>query len=153
MMIFVSGYDEIIEEMLHQKFNPFLLQDSKNLVSAYQCGETHYSNHFQVAFDPGPTSKFNNPSGHGPWLMIKQLPRSSQELLMLLELNHPDSREDTWNHVPYILSAVERNDRVYLCIQGLCKYDNPPLTTVAQYIDFFRQVLEVNPQICFLDLY
>ncbi len=76
--------------------------------------------------------------------MVKQLPRSSQELLMLLELNHSDSREDTWNHVPYILSAVERNDRVYLCIRGLCKYDNPPLTTVAQYIDFFRQVLEVK---------
>ena len=42
------------------------------------------------------------------------------------------------------MSAVERVDEVYLWMQGLSDYSQPPLLDVAQYIDFFRQILEVR---------
>jgi len=75
--------------------------------------------------------------------MVKCLERSSTELLILLELNRPELRKDPWNPAPHILEAVERGELVYLCMQRLLEYNQPPLLTVAHYIDFFRQVLEV----------
>ncbi len=93
----------------------------------------------QVTFVPGPASRFEV---NGPLLMFKELSRSSPELLLLLELSHPELRQDPWNPVPHILKAIERDDRVYLCLQGLSDYDNPPFVTIAQYLDFCRQVLE-----------
>ena len=75
--------------------------------------------------------------------MVKCLERSSAELLILLELNRPELRKDPWNPAPHILEAVERGELVYLCMQRLLEYNQPPLLTVAHYIDFFRQVLEV----------
>jgi hypothetical protein len=77
-------------------------------------------------------------------LMIKCLPRTSAELYILLELNHPELRNDPWNHAPHILCAVEREDKIFLCMERLSPYDEPPFKTVANYIDFFRQVLEVG---------
>lgn len=76
-------------------------------------------------------------------LMIKRLPRTSPELHILLELNHSELRTDPWNPAPHILCAVERKDMVYLCMERLNPYDEPPFKTVANYIDFFKQVLEV----------
>lgn len=75
--------------------------------------------------------------------MIKRLQRSSSELRLLLELNRPVIREDPWNAAPHILATVERADHVYLCLKRLSEYNQPPLVTVAHYIDFFRQILEV----------
>lgn len=75
--------------------------------------------------------------------MVKCLERSSTELLILLELNRPELRKDPWNAAPHILEAVEKGELVYLCMQRLLEYNQPPLLTVAHYIDFFRQVLEV----------
>jgi len=75
--------------------------------------------------------------------MIKRLKRSSSELRFLLELNLPEFRDDPWNAAPHILRAVERADNVYLCLQRLSEYNQPPLVRVAHYIDFFRQILEV----------
>lgn len=75
--------------------------------------------------------------------MIKCLSRTSPELYILLELNHPELRIDPWNPAPHILCAVEREDRVFLCMERLNPYDEPPFQTVANYIDFFRQILEV----------
>ncbi|KAJ6478793.1 hypothetical protein C8R47DRAFT_1050896 [Mycena vitilis] len=75
-------------------------------------------------------------------LMIKCLHCSSDELLMLLRLNHRDMRQDPWNPVPHILCAVSRDERVFLCMQRLVEFNQPPLQTVSNYIDFFRQVLE-----------
>lgn len=75
--------------------------------------------------------------------MIKRLQRSSSELRLLLELNRPVIRDDPWNAAPHILATVERADHVYLCLKRLSEYNQPPLVTVAHYIDFFRQILEV----------
>lgn len=68
----------------------------------------------------------------------------SEELYMLLELNHPRYRDDPWNPVPHIIRAVERprDDLVCLCFAPLVEYNQPPLRTVANFIDLFRQVLE-----------
>ena len=76
-------------------------------------------------------------------LMIKCLLRTSLELALVLQLNHADLRSDPWNPVPHILCAVERGDKIFLCMERLVEYDQPPLKTVANYVDFFRQVLEV----------
>jgi hypothetical protein len=76
--------------------------------------------------------------------MIKCLPRTSTELLILLELNNKESRHDPWNPAPHIICAVERGDNVFLCMERLMEYNQPPFRTVANYIDFFRQVLEVG---------
>ncbi|KAJ7735765.1 hypothetical protein B0H16DRAFT_1892188 [Mycena metata] len=75
-------------------------------------------------------------------LMIKCLPASSDELIILLRLNHPDLREDPWNPAPHILCAVTRDERVFLCLRRLVEFNQPPLQIVSNYIDFFRQVLE-----------
>ncbi|KAG6844403.1 hypothetical protein H0H87_007162 [Tephrocybe sp. NHM501043] len=76
-------------------------------------------------------------------LMIRCLPRTSEELLLLLELNHKELRSDPWNPVPHLRCAIERKDNVYLCMEQLNPCDQPPFKTVANYIDFFRQILEV----------
>ncbi|KAJ4000656.1 hypothetical protein F5050DRAFT_1541762, partial [Lentinula boryana] len=66
----------------------------------------------------------------------------SSILLLFLALNAPELRSDPWNPVPRILRAVERN---------LSSKENSNMDpdkqeeeqgTVAQWIDFFRQVLE-----------
>lgn len=67
----------------------------------------------------------------------------STELLLLLELNSKELRQDPWNPVPQILCAVERGDRAYLCMERLLEFNQTPFKTVANYIDFFRQTLEV----------
>ncbi|RDB15310.1 hypothetical protein Hypma_004733 [Hypsizygus marmoreus] len=75
-------------------------------------------------------------------LMIKCLPRTTPELYLLLELNDPDLRSDPWNPAPHLRCAVERDEKVFLCMERLNPYDEPPFKTVANYIDFFRQMLE-----------
>lgn len=85
-----------------------------------------------------------------PSIMVKRLHRTSPELVLLLEINHPESREDPWNAAPRILHAVERGDFVFLCMQRFSAYNKPPLVTVAHYIDFFRQVLEVGHRLAFV---
>ncbi|KAG6909234.1 hypothetical protein DXG01_001416 [Tephrocybe rancida] len=75
-------------------------------------------------------------------LMIKCLPRTSAELYLLLELNHSELRLDPWNPIPHLRCAVERKDDVYLCMERLHHYDQPSFKTVANYVDFFRQILE-----------
>ncbi|KAG5634872.1 hypothetical protein H0H81_000461 [Sphagnurus paluster] len=74
--------------------------------------------------------------------MIKCLPRSSQELRIILELNHKELRSDPWNPIPHLRCAVERGNDVYLCMERLNPYDQPPFKTIANYVDFFRQTLE-----------
>ncbi|KAJ7032058.1 hypothetical protein C8F04DRAFT_1396953 [Mycena alexandri] len=75
-------------------------------------------------------------------MMIKCLLASSDELIILLRLNHPDFRGDPWNPAPHILCAVTRDERVFLCLQRLVEFNQPPLQIVSNYIDFYRQVLE-----------
>ncbi|PBK97973.1 hypothetical protein ARMGADRAFT_1162754 [Armillaria gallica] len=75
-------------------------------------------------------------------LMIKSLSRTSPELFLLLEFNHPEYRTDPWNPFPHILCAVERGEKVFLCLQRLFQFDKPPFRNVANYLDFLRQSLE-----------
>ncbi|KAJ7199316.1 hypothetical protein B0H12DRAFT_1197185 [Mycena haematopus] len=75
-------------------------------------------------------------------MMIKCLHSSSPELFILLRLNHRDLRQDPWNPAPHILCAVSRDERVFLCLRRLVEFNQPPLQTVSNYIDFFRQVFE-----------
>ncbi|KAJ7432181.1 hypothetical protein B0H11DRAFT_1890558 [Mycena galericulata] len=102
-----------------------------------------------LAEDPCPISETRNTIAVAPStseandsLMIKCLNRTSPELFILLRLNHRDMRQDPWNPAPHIISAVSRDERVFLCMQRLVEFNHPPLQTVANYIDFFRQVLE-----------
>ncbi|KAG6879831.1 hypothetical protein C0992_011114 [Termitomyces sp. T32_za158] len=72
------------------------------------------------------------------------LPRASTELYLSLELNQKEPRSDPWNPIPHLRCAVERDDNVYMCMERLNPFDQPPFKTVSNYIDFFRQVLEVK---------
>ncbi|KAJ3749274.1 hypothetical protein DFH05DRAFT_1476172 [Lentinula detonsa] len=67
----------------------------------------------------------------------------SSILLLFLALNAPELRSDPWNPVPRILRAVERNlsSLVHLTQESNMDPDEEQ-GTVAQWIDFFRQVLE-----------
>ncbi|KDR84956.1 hypothetical protein GALMADRAFT_204580 [Galerina marginata CBS 339.88] len=120
------NFDRIVDLLLDQKPDPFLFPGSRNL----------------VMFDSPTDDTLYHYGESLPPLMVKRLKRSSAELLLLLELNLHELREDPWNSAPHILRAVERDDKVYLCMQRLSEYNQPPLVNVAHYIDFFRQVLE-----------
>ncbi|KAG5726888.1 hypothetical protein E4T56_gene1144 [Termitomyces sp. T112] len=75
-------------------------------------------------------------------LMVKCLTRNSAELYLILELNHKELRSDPWNPIPHLRGSIERDDNVYLCMERLNPFDQPPFKTVSNYIDFFRQILE-----------
>lgn len=77
-------------------------------------------------------------------LMIKRLKNSSTELQILYSTHKPPLRDDPWNAAPHIAGVVERGDWVYVCMEQLSEYNQPPLVTVEHYIDFFCQVLEVR---------
>ncbi|CAA7265830.1 unnamed protein product [Cyclocybe aegerita] len=115
-------YEEIVSHLLSQKLNPFLSCDSWGF----------------VVLNPSSDHDLHNSSP----VMVKKFKRTLPELLVLLEMNHPNLRDDPWNAVPHIRCGVERDDDVYLCMQPLWEYDDPPLLTVAHYIDLFRQILE-----------
>jgi hypothetical protein len=76
--------------------------------------------------------------------MVKCLPRDSVELRILIELNHSERRHDPWNPAPYVRAVVERDSRVFVIMERLRAYDDPPFKTVANYVDLFRQILEVR---------
>lgn len=76
--------------------------------------------------------------------MIKCFLRDSLELRILIELNHPERRHDPWNPAPHIRAVVERDKRALVVMERLSAYDDPPFKTVANYADFFRQILEVR---------
>jgi hypothetical protein len=76
--------------------------------------------------------------------MVKCLPRGSQELRILIELNHSERRQDPWNPAPHVRGIVERDSRVFVVMERLSAYDDPPFKTVANYVDLFRQMLEVR---------
>ncbi|KAF9070828.1 hypothetical protein BDP27DRAFT_1401770 [Rhodocollybia butyracea] len=94
------------------------------------------------------------PANPNPLQNISAPQDDSSVLLILLALNIPELRSDPWNPVPRILRAVERIRE--LDEEGSVVYlFHPPLVpltqdsehdaeqgTVAQWIDFFRQVLE-----------
>ena len=78
--------------------------------------------------------------------MVRIIPQVSEELRLLNELNQSSHRADPWNPAPYLLCTFERDETdVCACFEHLTPYDEPPFRTVAQYIDFFRQALEVCP--------
>ncbi len=77
--------------------------------------------------------------------MIKRVSRNTVEHSVLHELNSLELRKDPWNPCPHVLQVVDHDsdsEYVYFCMERLNEYNAPAMTTVAQYIDFFRQVLE-----------
>ena len=77
--------------------------------------------------------------------MIKRTSRESTELSIIFDLNSVDLRQDPWNPCPHVLQTVEHDPTsrdVYLFMERLNEFNAPPMETVAQYIDFFRQILE-----------
>ncbi|KAK2465782.1 hypothetical protein APHAL10511_002326 [Amanita phalloides] len=76
-------------------------------------------------------------------LMVRIIPKLSEELQLLNKLNHASHRGDPWNPTPYLLCSFDRDETdVYACFEHLTPYDKPPFCTASNYIDFFRQVLE-----------
>jgi hypothetical protein len=86
----------------------------------------------------------SSPPADGASVMIKCLTRDSLELRILIELNHSERRHDPWNPAPYVRGVVERDSRVFVVVERLSSYDDPPFKTVANYVDLFRQILEVR---------
>ena len=77
--------------------------------------------------------------------MVKRIPRESTELAVVSDLHSVDLRQDPWNPCPHILQTIDQgpaSQHVYLFMQRLNEFNAPPMETVAQYIDFFRQILE-----------
>lgn len=77
-------------------------------------------------------------------VMIKCIPRDSLELCILIELNCSERRHDPWNPAPHVRGIVERDSNAFVVMERLSPYDDPPFKTVANYVDLFRQVLEVR---------
>ena len=79
--------------------------------------------------------------------------RDSAELKILQSLNLDEIRSDPWNPAPNLLYTAERGEDAILCFERLFSCDNPPLQTVANVIDYIRQMLEVTlPSGCRLQL-
>ena len=77
--------------------------------------------------------------------MIRALSRTSEELRILNDLNQSNYRADPWNPAPYLLCTFDRDESdVYACFEHLKPFDQPSFRTVANYIDFFGQALEVS---------
>lgn len=70
--------------------------------------------------------------------------RDSTELPIVQSLNLDEIRGDPWNPAPNLLYTAERGEDAILCFERLFSCDDPPLRTVANVIDYIRQVLEVT---------
>ncbi|KAF9443986.1 hypothetical protein P691DRAFT_678459 [Macrolepiota fuliginosa MF-IS2] len=124
----LTDYQAVVDDLLDGSGNPFDDLDPQNFVT----------------LDSNPSTSISS-SPFGPPLMIKRVLRDSTELSILLDLNSADLRHDPWNPCPHILQVVDHDPKspyLYLCMERLTEYNTPPMSTVAQYIDFFRQVLE-----------
>lgn len=70
--------------------------------------------------------------------------RDSTELTILQSLNLDEIRSDPWNPAPNLLYTAERGEDAILCFERLFSCDDPPLQTVANVVDYIRQMLEVT---------
>jgi len=70
--------------------------------------------------------------------------RHSPEVSILQALNLHETHNDPWNPAPNLLYTAERGDHAVLCFERLFDCDDPPFRTVANVIDYIRQVLEVG---------
>ncbi|KAF5363876.1 hypothetical protein D9756_000061 [Leucocoprinus leucothites] len=124
----LTDYPAIIDDLLSLPQNPFDELDPQNFVT----------------FDPNPVASLSAIPSE-PALMIKRISRDSTELSILSDLNSADLRQDPWNPCPHILQVVDHDptsNHLYLCMERLSEFNAPPMSTVAQYLDFFRQILE-----------
>ncbi|KAF8989032.1 hypothetical protein BDQ17DRAFT_1434741 [Cyathus striatus] len=151
-------YDAIIEMMLLSADNPFTDTYAGEYISVTPAPIVLTHSHSpspSSSRSASPSSNINHPQSP-PKLMIKRIPRSSQEYSILLNLNQHDLRMDPWNPAPHLRSAIERESVVdhnyfdtrdddgwvFLCMETLRPYDKPPLEKIGMWVDFFRQVLE-----------
>ncbi|KIL61901.1 hypothetical protein M378DRAFT_166377 [Amanita muscaria Koide BX008] len=111
------------------------IHDSRELCKLYILIDNSHSWIFQIPI-PHFASGFE--------LMVRVVSRTSEELRLLNHMNHPSHRPDPWNPAPYLLCTLDRDEAdIYACFEELTPYDQPPFRTVAHYLDFFRQLLEV----------
>jgi hypothetical protein len=74
--------------------------------------------------------------------MILRLLIDSHELQLLRFFDADEVRHDPWNLAPRIIQLSERGNSAVVCLERLFEYDQPPLQTVANVIDFVKQTLE-----------
>ncbi|KAF7316066.1 hypothetical protein MIND_00124600 [Mycena indigotica] len=116
-VIYDIDFDQLIDDLLAEE--PFPLSETRNTVAV----------------------EASSPEANDS-MLIKRLHRTSPELLILLRLNQRELRHDPWNPTPHIICAIPRDEYVFICLQRLLEFNKPPLHNVANYVDFFRQVLE-----------
>ena len=75
---------------------------------------------------------------------MRRVKRHGPEFSILQTLNLDETRNDPWNPAPNLLYTAERGDDAVLCFERLFDCDDPPFQTVANVIDYIRQVLEVG---------
>jgi len=109
-----------------------------------------YLSHYNTADTPDLViveASTNSPSGTPASLILRRVKRDSTELTILQSLNLDEIRSDPWNPAPNLLYTAERGEDAILCFERLFSCDSPPLQTVANVIDYIRQMLE---GLCFL---
>jgi hypothetical protein len=127
----IEEYERVIEELM--KDEPMLFEDTddeyhRKLVSPQPFSLQFLSlfcslsnAHYPVRIDQFAhngmhtllSKQIMHPRDKPKW-MIKRLPLSSSELLILLELNQQDVRNHAWNPAPNIVSAVDRPRPAFL---------------------------------------
>ncbi|VDB91786.1 unnamed protein product [Peniophora sp. CBMAI 1063] len=75
-------------------------------------------------------------------MLIMHAPSDSIELHLLQTLDRDPLRDDPWNPAPRILHHTTRGTITVVCFERLFEYDQPPMVTVANVVDFVRQALE-----------
>ncbi|KAI0049394.1 hypothetical protein FA95DRAFT_1649083 [Auriscalpium vulgare] len=75
-------------------------------------------------------------------LILRRMPCDGEELAILRALNSDEVRHDPWNPAPRVLYVAERGGIAVVCLERLFEYDQPPMQTVADVIDYIRQALE-----------
>ncbi|KAF5340624.1 hypothetical protein D9611_007363 [Ephemerocybe angulata] len=134
----LMAYDRIIDDLLVEE--PMLFEDT----------DDQY--HRKLVMYPREAPRF----------MIKRLPLSSSELLVILELNQSDLKSVSWNPAPRVICAIDRprtillsdkgmgdsrlgrpDDDVFVFFEPLQELDKHPLLeTVEEYLEMFKELLE-----------
>ncbi|KAF8652842.1 hypothetical protein AX16_004117 [Volvariella volvacea WC 439] len=160
----VRVYESIVDDLLAE--NPAYLQNPPNEMILVDPSTPHSTDAFMIKCLPVAPSTSSSMSKSSPVFVM------NSEFDLFHELNDsPTVRRDPWNPIPHLLCAVKRDyeyyvdvdneqegcdkadagakqqtkkkgTTVFLCMERLINFDEPPFVTVANYIDFFRQVLE-----------
>ncbi|KAG8904087.1 hypothetical protein FRB99_002287 [Tulasnella sp. 403] len=73
---------------------------------------------------------------------FKRVEAGSPELKLLEYLNVQKRRDDPWNHSVPVLDIVEHENEALVMMHRLRPFNSPPFQSVAEALDFIRQLLE-----------